>query len=224
MTQNYDSAAKCFGLAMLCIVLIMLAGCQTSKTREQRATISQTQIDSCYEQQRELAATNAAVYQRISDEDTVALLYVVDQLAARNRAADCHNLAIAEMNADTQMRMAGINLASTAVTWTIGGLALASAFDSFADLGESRGNYTISNSRAIVDSGNHSSGGSFSSSGEGLGTGNVNVFDNSQGQGGIQPRQAQVQDSNSIETPSQSGENDAPGVGDELLPIEMMGP
>ena len=56
-----------------------------------------------------------------------------------------------------------------------------------------------------------------------MGTANVNVDNGAIGQGGVQPRQAIVNDATSVETPSQSGSNEGDGLqgpAPEIQPVE----
>lgn len=195
---------------IIVLLSVMLASCQTAETAA-RYSAAQDNALSC--QERVIAYKEKLAAQRVTfTDERNALMYMVVQELAKVKASDelasCNQMYVAMINADAQktgklidggFRLGGMALGIVGID------ILASKLSSGGTSGDT---WNVSNSRVVNKSSNSSS------SGDGLGIGNV--FGGRTAQGGLAPRQFQNPDSASLEvnSGSLSGSNAPSAIGE----------
>ena len=207
---------------ILIAIVISVAGCMTNKSFVARMAAMQPAIDKCQENVLSLAQANKVGVPEFADPKD-ALIWALIMLQKEDENFDsCNQIALAAMSNDARLRERMIAGGITLTSLGIGAIALDSAFDSMASLGKSKGASTITNSR-VVTMGDGNKGAHVSASGETHNFGNVDAVNGSQAQGGIQPRQVQIRDTETFDAPSQSGTDEGLDIspGDDIMnPIE----
>lgn len=207
-------------LLAILIPAVMLTGCQTKETSA-RFQAAQSDIQACYTTVAQAQA--AQQIPKFKDDRDLLVYLVVQKMTANNPYAHCDDAYIAMIQAD-QAKVRGIlNTTSTLGGIGLGIVGVKVLADGFSGTENVSGDTWNVNSSRINNKATASGGSTISSSGEGLGTGNV--FGGRNGQGGNEPRQWMTPETEvgNINTESQSGENAPIEGGDgglSLLPEE----
>ena len=193
--------------SLLALSLISLAGCQTELTAA-RFKSAQTDIQQCY--RTVASAQKAQQMPRFKDDRDLLVYLVVQKMTASNPYSHCDDAYIAMIQADAQ-KTAGISgIVKTGVGVGLGLVGVKILADGITDLannGEASEIWNVEGSR-VVNRSTATGGSSISSSGAGLGVGNV--VSRNTAQGGIEPRHWQTGPGptvSDINTESQSGTN-----------------
>ena len=200
---------------------LLLMGCYTTKSFNARSASTTSMLQTCMASIPMEAPEPQMVFTDARDQAIVIMARALSEQNKVNPVDYCTKMAMASINSDANLRSAMVRAGTSVATIGLGVWGLASVADSFADLGAQKGNATYSNSR-VLDSSEGGSISSSSASGETTNFGTVSGIDGSAVQGGIQPRQAMIESSEAIESPSQSGEDAPIQFGDEVtaMPAE----
>ena len=184
------------------LIPLLLAGCATAN-QEARIEHARSSMDSCRVLAKEISIQRASAMTRITDQELLIIMALVDKIAGDDMWDGCDDYAIAIARGVDQLVGKYVDGTFGLGQVTLGLIGLDLLVDGVVDLGSDDGTTTnIHNSRVVSDSSGSSA------SGEGLGFGHVTTIEGSQGQGGITPRQHQNRDASDIHSPSQSGTND----------------
>ena len=193
--------------SFLVLSLISLAGCQTELTAA-RFKSAQGDIQQCY--QTVAAAQKAQQMPRFKDDRDLLVYLVVQKMTASNPYSHCDDAYIAMIQADSQKTSGISNIVKTGVGVGLGLVGVKILADGIVDVADDGGASEIGNVEGsrVVNRSSAAGGSTISSSGAGLGVGNV--FSRNTAQGGIEPRQWQTGQGTTvtdINTESQSGTN-----------------
>ena len=199
----------------------MMTGCQT-KTTSARFQAAQSDIQTCY--QTIAAAQSKQALPTFKDDRDMLVFLVVQKLTQINPYDHCDDAYIAMISADQAKTRNIAGIVKTGVSMGLGLIGLDILTDGLTRGSNVSGDtWNVEGSR-INSKASASGGSTISSSGSGMGLGNT--YGNAQG--GIEPRQWQLQRSpvTEINTQSQSGDNapdnpiEAPDGPVSILPEE----
>lgn len=189
-------------IAIASTTLLSVTGCQT-KTTSARFQAAQSDIQACYK--TIAAAQSKQAVPTFKDDRDMLVFLVIQKLTQANPYAHCDDAYIAMISADQAKTSNVAGIVKTGVGMGLGLIGL-----DILTNGLTRGSSTTGDTWNVegsrINSKATASGGStISSSGTGMGLGNTY----GQAQGGIEPRQWQIQQSpvTEINTQSQSGDN-----------------
>jgi hypothetical protein len=196
---------------LLLIPILALTGCATEATQK-RMTDAQNMTTQCIERIATMRERIAANQVQLKDSRDQLILLMVQQMAqqgAQTEMAMCDDLAVAQINGQSLRTSKLIDGSFRVGSFALGIVGLDMIVDGITDLGNGGSSevWNVEGSR-VVNRSTATGGSTISSSGEGLGIGNV--FGRNTAQGGIEPRQWQTGSGTTvtdISTESQSGEN-----------------